>query len=146
MTTNNITVRSTAKNKGIAAQQNYEFTMTGRMNNHDSRRWFAGSDVTICGVGISIKADGFSLADARTNMGETFDEKWSDYESRVHSTKFVYITAENIAYEMNIAEFKKFVYTFCYLSRESSKNGGGCKIRCKHESQKMRDWLARMAA
>lgn len=42
---------------------------------------------------------------------------------------------------MNIDEFEMFVYAFCGLQTESQKNGGGLKIRCKHESKKMIQWL-----
>ena len=45
-------------------------------------------------------------------------------------------------YEMNLPEFKQFVYAFCHTERESEKNGGAMKIRCRKESKKMLAWLA----
>ena len=43
--------------------------------------------------------------------------------------------------EMNKEEFKRFVYAFCKTERESSKNGGAMKIRCKEETRKMVEWF-----
>lgn len=144
MFTNQYQAVSTARQKGDRAQQNAEFFHMGKISRHDDRRWYMASDLEQ--IKASVKADGFSLADARTNMGETFDEKWADFRKRVASRLFIYVTAENTAYYMNIDEFETFVKKWCYLSTESSKNGGGKKIRCKHESQKMRDWLAAQVA
>ena len=47
---------------------------------------------------------------------------------------------------MNIDEFESFVYMFGYMAKESDKNGGGWKIRCKHESKKMVRWLSERVA
>lgn len=140
MFTNKLQPISTAKYKGDRAQQNAEFFHTGKISHHDDRKWYMYSDIEQ--IRASVKSDGFSLADSRTNMGETFDEKWNDFKARVASALFIYVTADNTAYYMNINEFEIFVKTWCYLSNESAKNGGGTKIRAKHESQKMRDWLA----
>ncbi len=135
---------STARYKGDRAQQDAEFFHTGRISRHDDRRWYMASDLEA--IKASVKADGFSLADSRTNMGETFEEKLADFVTRTASSLFIYVDAHNTAYYMNIAEFEAFIRTWCYLSTESEKNGGGKKIRCKHESQKMRDWLASRVA
>lgn len=144
MFTNQYQAISTARYKGDRAQQNAEYFHMGYISKHDDRRWHMASDIEQ--IQASVKADGFSLADARSNMGDTFDEKWADFKARVASKLFIYVTAENTAYYMNINEFERFVKTWCYLSTESPKNGGGKKIRCKHESKKMRDWLAAQAA
>lgn len=132
----------TCKKSGDTAQQTVNFYHTGKTERHDDRPWYMGCDIDE--IGGSVKSNGFSLADGRTNMGDTFDEKWNDFRSRVVATTFIYVTADNVGYYMNIDEFEMFVRTWCYLSRESSKNGGRSKIRCKHESQKMRNWLAHM--
>ena len=42
---------------------------------------------------------------------------------------------------MNINEFEQFVYMFGRTERESEKNGGAMKIRCRKESRKMVEWL-----
>jgi hypothetical protein len=58
----------------------------------------------------------------------------------------VYGTKNGKAYMMNMDEFKEFVYSFCSLGRESKKNGGACKIKCRSESKKMLQWLEEHAA
>lgn len=143
MYTNHYTTVSTARSKGDIAQQNAEFFHCGHISHHDDRKWYMDSDITA--IKASVKADGFSLADGRTNIGDTFDEKWADFRSRTASELFIYVTAENVGYYMTIDEFEEFVYAWCYMSTESSKNGGRSKIRCKHESAKMRRWLAARA-
>ena len=72
---------------------------------------------------------------------EGFDEIWSLYAERVHSNMFAYVTLTGTVYMMNIDEFKSFVYAFCRTERESEKNGGAMKIRCRKESAKMLRWL-----
>ena len=136
----NYTEIITCKTSGDTAQQTANFYHTGKTERHDSRPWYEGSDIEE--ISGSVKSNGFSLADGRTNRGETLDEKWNDFRTRTASRVFIYVTAENVGYYMNIDEFENFVKTWCYISRESAKNGGRSKVRCKHESQKMRDWLA----
>ena len=68
-------------------------------------------------------------------MGDTLSEKLDYYFARVHSDVFVYITKGYIAYEMNKSEFRKFLEVFSTLERESEKNGGQVKIRCRKESK-----------
>ena len=110
---------------------------------HDSKAYDKASDLEFGALKISIKASGFSLMTSALCEGfETFDEIWNLFERKTHSNTFAYITEDFTCYLMNLAEFKKFVYTFGYIDRDSKKNGGKCKIRGRKESQKMRDWLA----
>lgn len=114
---------------------------------HDSLAYDKGSDLDACGKHISIKASAFTLmAGALCEGHEDFDGIWNLYESRVHSDTFAYVTADFTVYEMNITEFKMFVYMFAHTERESEKNGGQMKIRLRKESGKMLKWLADMAA
>lgn len=131
-------------NWGNHCEQVLTFTLTGEMRKHDHVSFDKDSDIPE--FDMSVKSDGFTLASAKVNHGETFDEKLDDYKMRVHSTKFAYVTLEMIAYVMNLDEFEIFIRLFCYLDKESSKNGGGCKIKCRHETKKMRAWLAENAA
>lgn len=109
---------------------------------HDSKPYHIASDLEIGKLKISIKASGFSLMASTLCEGyETFDEIWNLYESKVHSNTFAYVTEDFTCYLMNLAEFKKFVYAFGYLDRDSIKNGGKYKIRCRKESKKMLAWL-----
>lgn len=110
---------------------------------HDSVAYDKGSD---CGT-ISVKSGGFTLMAGSLCEGlEDFDSIWNLYESRTHSDQVAFVTREYVAYFMTLAEFKSFVYEFCRLERESEKNGGALKIRCRKESRKMLEWLADKAA
>ena len=109
---------------------------------HDNGAYNKGSDLCVGNMAMSIKASRFSLMSANLCGGcEDFDGIWNIYEANTHSNCFVYGAKNGIAYVMNIAEFKMFVYEFCTLARESKHNGGGIKIRCRAESKKMLNWL-----
>lgn len=110
---------------------------------HNSLPYDKDSDLnTTDGKHISIKSSGFTLMSGSLCEGLTeFDEIWTLYETKTHSNTFAYITSDFTVYEMNLNEFKKFVYNFCGLERESEKNGGTMKIRCKKESKKMLRWF-----
>ena len=115
---------------------------------HDALPYDKGSDLdTADGKHISIKASAFTLMSGSLCEGrDTFDGIWNLYAERVHSDTFAYVTADFTVYEMNIDEFKCFVYTFAHTERESEKNGGQLKIRLRKESGKMLKWLADKAA
>ena len=136
------------KNAGIAREwalcAYYKLTRTA----HDSLAYDKGSDLdTADGKHISIKASAFTLMSGTLCEGrDTFDGIWNLYAERVHSDTFAYVTANFTVYEMNLAEFKEFVYKFAHTERESEKNGGALKIRLRKESGKMLKWLADMAA
>ena len=114
---------------------------------HDALPYDKGSDLDAAGKHISIKASAFTLMSGSLCEGvEDFDGIWNLYAERVHSDTFAYVTADFTVYEMNIDEFKCFVYTFAHTERESEKNGGALKIRLRKESGKMLKWLADKAA
>lgn len=133
-------IARTYSNWGNHCEQALAYTLTGEIRAHDHVPFFADSDIPE--YNMSVKASRFSLASAKVNHGDTFEEKLEDFRTRVHSDKFAYVTETMTAYIMTLDEFITFVKMFCYLDRESSKNGGGYKIKCRAESQKMRDWLA----
>ena len=139
--------RISHKNAGIAREwalcRHYMVERTA----HDSLAYDKGSDLDAAGKHISIKASAFTLMSGALCEGlEDFDSIWNLYESRVHSDTFAYITADFTVYEMNITEFKQFVYMFAHTERESEKNGGQVKIRLRKESAKMLKWLTAMVA
>lgn len=114
---------------------------------HDSKHFDQDSDLNVGNKHMSVKVARFSLmAGSLTKDCATFDEIWMFYESRVHSNCFVYITKDLTVYEMNLKEFKAFVYLFCGLERESKRNGGYLKIKARSESKKMLRWLAAQVA
>jgi len=137
---------SIKKNNGDRAEENFDFFMNGKISGKDSKAYNVDSDVNCNGVGYSVKSNHFSLVSAGLLKGETMAEMLDYYFATVHSTMAVYVTKDNIAYVMNMHEFRQMLEMFAGLERESSKNGGGVKIRCKAESKKMREWLAEKAS
>ena len=110
---------------------------------HDSLAYDKASDLSVNGMDISIKASAITLMSGNLCNGlESFDDIWSLYAENVHSNTFAYITNDFTVYMMNLGEFERFVRTFCRTERESEKNGGAMKIRCRKESAKMLKWLA----
>ena len=125
---------------GICEKYNIQRTV------HDHVAYNMGSDVVVGEKHMSVKASKFTLMSGSLCEGQTtFDGIWNVYEKNVASNTFVYGTKDGKAYEMSLDEFKSFVYTFCTLERESEKNGGAMKIRCRAESKKMLNWLAERA-
>lgn len=109
---------------------------------HDNVAYDKGSDLDVGDLHMSVKAEKFSLMAGSLCKGcETFDAIWERYERNVHSNSFVYVTRDGIAYMMNLAEFKQFVYATCGTERESKKNGGMLKIKMRSESKKVIAWL-----
>lgn len=130
------------KNAGDAREWAYCAYAGVERKKHDAGAYDRDSDVNVGDRHISIKASKFSLMSGSLCEGLTdFDSIWNLYASKVHSNTFVYIDVDYTAYEMTLVEFKAFVYAFCKTERESMKNGGATKIRCKAESKKMIEWL-----
>ena len=136
----NFTFVSSLSNQGQARQQDIDYMLTGKIRKPDHVPFDVDSDIPE--YGISVKSSRFTLVSAARVYGETFDEIWNEYARRVHSKWFCYATATGEAYFMNLEEFESFVRAFCTVERESSKNGGGLKIRCKKESKAMLTWLS----
>ena len=136
-----------ARNAGDAREWSLCAYMGVERTIHDSKAYDKDSDCTCGDMRVSVKASAFTLMAGSLCEGLTdFDAIWSLYERKTHSNTFAYITADFTAYMMTLAEFKLFVYAFGKLERESEKNGGALKIRCRKESGKMLKWLANMAA
>ena len=135
------------KNAGIAREWALCHYYGIERTAHDAGAYDKDSDLNAGDKHISIKASAFSLMSGALCEGrEDFDGIWNLYESRVHSNTFAYVTADFTVYEMNISEFKMFVYTFGRTERESEKNGGQMKIRLRKESLKMLKWLSERVA
>lgn len=109
---------------------------------HDAKAYDKASDVDAGEKQISVKSAKFTLMAGSLCKGLTeFDAIWNLYATTTHSNYAVYVTEDFVGYEMDMAEFKEFVYKFCTVQRESSKNGGACKIRCRSESKALIAWL-----
>lgn len=133
------TINRNYSNWGQHCEQALAYTLTGEIRKHDRVPFDVDSDIPE--YNMSVKASGFTLASATINHGETFEEKYNDFFARVHSENFAYVDMKFTAYVMNTETFKEFVKRFCYLDRESKKNGGLTKIKCYKESKKMIEWL-----
>lgn len=135
-----------ARNAGDAREWAVAALLDAPRTKHDSKAYDKDSDVVAGEMRVSVKSSAFTLMSGNLCGGlDTFDAIWNLYAANVHSNTFAYVTADFIAYMMNLAEFKQFVYTFCHLERESEKNGGALKIRCRKESRKMLAWLSEKA-
>ena len=139
--------RITAKNEGDAREWSVCAFMNAPRAIHDSKAYDKDSDCNAGNLHISVKSSAFTLMSGNLCEGlEDFDSIWNLYAERVHSNAFAYVTADYTMYLMTLDEFKKFVYAFGRLERESEKNGGALKIRCRKESGKMLRWLEEQAA
>lgn len=136
-----------ARNAGDAREWAVCSIMGAPRTKHDSKAYDKDSDVVVGAIRASVKSSAFTLMSGNLCEGLTeFTAIWNLYERKTHSNTFVYVTENFTAYIMNITEFKEFVFTFCRTERESEKNGGAMKIRCRKESAKMIRWLADKAA
>lgn len=109
---------------------------------HDNSRYDMASDCEVGELRISIKANRFSLMSGSLCKGcDTFDDIWNRYNENVHSNIWAYVTKDWQCYFMDKEEFSKFIHNFARLDRESSKRGGGKKIKGKEESKAMLSWL-----
>lgn len=129
-------------NAGIKAELVYANLCGESGHKFDHVPYDRGSDVNAGHRHISVKSSGFTLMSGNLCEGRTsFDGIWNLYELKVASNEWAYITKDGRAFEMNLGEFKQFVYEFCTVEKESAKNGGASKIRCRKESKKMLRWL-----
>lgn len=114
---------------------------------HDSKPYNTNSDIELSnGKNISVKSNHFTLMSSALCEGLTsFDDIWKLYATNTHSNTFAYVTKTKKAYEMNLHEFKSFIYAFGTIEKDSAKNGGKAKIRCKAETKKMIEWLESQA-
>lgn len=109
---------------------------------HDSDSCVNNADVVAGDKRISVKSARFSLLSASLCAGLTdFDAIWNHFEAIDNANVYAYVTEDFNVFEMDKTEFKTFVYKFCGLDRESAKNGGGVKIRCRSESKALLKWL-----
>lgn len=141
-----ITHTSNSQNAGIAREHDLCAYMGIERTTHDSTDYRTSSDICLGNRHISVKASGFTLMSGNMCEGEeSFDGIWNVYKRNTHSNEWAYVTEDYTVYEMNMAEFERFLRTFGRTERESEKNGGQMKIRLRKESKKMLNWLASCA-
>ena len=138
---------SDASNAGIAREHDLCHYFGIERTTHDSSDYRSNSDINIGTRHISVKASGFTLMSGNMCNGYSeFDDIWNLYKNTTHSNEFAYISTEYRVYEMNITEFEAFIRTFGRVEKESAKNGGKSKIRCRKETKAMIEWLNRAVA
>lgn len=120
------------KNNGQHAEQLFRYYLTGKTVKADNLPADKGCDFGC----YSIKSARASICKGRDIEKHLENDK---------ATEFVYITLSEIAYIMSRQEYIEFVKTFGTVTRESDKNGGAEKIRLKHESKEMLEWLEERA-
>lgn len=117
------------KNNGQEAERVARFTLTGELAKADNLAHNLGADC----LDIQIKS-------ARATVC-----KGTDLEAYLNldaSNRFGYVTADfKVMYIMSRTEYTEFVNQFGTITKESGKNGGAEKIRLKHESKDMIEWL-----
>ena len=124
-------IERTYKNNGQEAQRVFTYTLTGRLEKADNIPHDKGTDC----LQYQIKSARATVCRGRDLLA---------YLATDCATEYVYVTADfATAYVMSKTEYVAFVNEFGTLTRESAKNGGHEKIRLGHETDKMREWLAR---
>ena len=119
------------KNNGQEAERIFRYTMTGEIAKADNLAHNLGADC----LNYQVKSARATVCRGRDLLAYLAEDK---------ATEFAYVTADfSKAYIMSKSEYVAFVSEFGTVTRESAKNGGHEKIRLGHETEKMREWLAR---
>lgn len=117
------------RNHGQDAEQSVRFTLTGEIAKADNLRYDLGADCL-----------NYQIKSARATVCKGTD--LNAYLDRDASTAYIYATADGIAYVMDRFEYTAFVDAFGTITADSAKNGGASKIRLRHETPAMLEWLA----
>lgn len=126
-------------NNGQHSQQVVDYTLTGNIRKADNHKWNEESDIPE--LNMSVKSARFTLAYALE--GETREDKINYYFENVKSTSWAYMDTEGNIYIMNRNEFYAFLMFCTTMQLSSSKNGKHYVVKQNHETQKIRDWLAK---
>ena len=119
------------KNVGQEAERRVRYALTGEIAKADNLAHNLGTDC----LHYQIKGARASVCRGRDIEAYLAEDK---------ATEFIYVTADlKSGYIMSKSEYIEFIKTFGTLTRESTKNGGHEKIRLKHESNEVREWLER---
>ena len=120
-------------NNGQHAEQIARCTLTGKIEKADNRPFYLGGD---CGD-IQIKSARATICKG-DDLGAYLDQDGAN--------RYGYVTADfKTLYLMDRREYETFATAFSTRTCESAKNGGAVKLRLKHESSAMREWLASRA-
>lgn len=128
MTTFNFTYLNNYKNHGQDAEQSVRFTLTGEILKADNLPHHLGADCL-----------NYQIKSARATVC-----KGTDLEAYLNldaSTAYIYADNNGTAWVMSREEYTAFCNEFAVVTTESTRNGGGAKLRLKSESSKMMAWL-----
>ena len=118
-------------NNGQEAERIFRYTLTGEIAKADNLAHNLGTDC----LNYQVKSARATVCRGRDLLAYLAEDK---------ATEFAYVTADlSKAYIMSKEEYINFVNLFGTVTKESAKNGGHEKIRLGHETEKMREWLAR---
>lgn len=120
-------------NHGQNAEQSIRFALTGAIERADNVAHNKGTDC----LTYQIKS-----ARASVCRGTSIEEYLADDKA----TEYIYGTKDGVAYVMSREEYIAFVKEFGTVTKESCKNGGAEKIRLKHETSTMLDYLKERVA
>ena len=116
------------KNGGQHKEQIARYTLTGTLCKADNLPANIGTDC----LQYSIKS-----ARATICRGTDIDLHLASDKA----TEFVYISNDYMMYIMDRQEYRAFVQEFATVDKESARNGGHIKLRLKHESARLIEWL-----
>jgi hypothetical protein len=119
----------TYKYNGQHLEQWTRFTLTGEICKADNVPFNCGTDC----LQYQIKSARATVCKGTDIVAYLADDC---------ATEYIYSTLDGIAYVMSRDEYIKFVTLFSTPDRDSKKNGGGPKMRLKHESKALLAWLA----
>ena len=133
MTTFNFNYLNNYTNHGQNAEQSIRYALTDTIERADNVAHNRGADC----LTYQIKSARASVCKGRDIRAYLSEDKASEY---------IYGTNEGVAYVMSKEEYIAFVEEFGTVTRESGKNGGAEKIRLKHETSAMLNYLAERVA
>jgi hypothetical protein len=122
-------IASTYANRGQRLEQVARYNLTGEIAKADNLAYDKGADC----LGYQIKSARATVCKGTDLVGYLVNDK---------ATAYLYVTADLVAYEMTKAEYIDFCLTFAVATTESTKNGGGAKMRLKSESKALLTYLA----
>ena len=132
MTTFRFNYLNNYANHGQNAEQSIRFALTGTIDRADNIKYSLGTDCLT-----------YQIKSARATVCKGLD--LVEYLANDGASEYIYGTKEGIAYVMSREEYIAFVAMFGTVTTESAKNGSAKKIRLKHETSAMLNYLAERA-
>ena len=116
------------RNNGQDIEQSIRFELTGEICKADNLAHHLGGDCL-----------NFQIKSARATVCKGTDLK--AYLDMDAATAYIYGTLDGKGYVMSREEYELFCGEFATVTADSRKNGGELKLRLKHESKALLEWL-----